>query len=48
MAAQTGLSQSSISRIWRPFGLKPHAVQTWKLSTDPDLIAKVRDVVGLT
>jgi transposase len=47
MAAQSGLSQSSVSRIWRAFGLKPHAVQTWKLSTDPEFIAKVRDVVGL-
>jgi transposase len=35
MAAETGLSQSSVSRIWRAFGLKPHAVKTWKLSTDP-------------
>jgi transposase len=47
MAAQAGLSQSSVSRIWRAFGLKPHVVETWKLSTDPDFIAKVRDVVGL-
>ena len=34
MAGQTGLSQSSVSRIWRAFGLKPHVVETWKLSTD--------------
>ncbi len=47
MAAETGLSQSSVSRIWRAFGLKPHLVQTWKLSTDPQFIDKVRDVVGL-
>jgi hypothetical protein len=47
MAAETGLSQSSVSRIWRAFGLKPHAVETWKLSADPEFIAKVRDVVGL-
>jgi transposase len=47
MAAETGLSQSSVSRIWRAFGLKPHIVETWKLSTDPEFIAKVRDVVGL-
>ena len=47
MAAETGLSQSSVSRIWRAFGLKPHAVETWKLSTDPQFIGKVRDVVGL-
>ena len=47
MAAEAGLSQSSVSRIWRAFGLKPHLVETWKLSTDPDFIAKVRDVAGL-
>lgn len=47
MAKATGLSQSSISRIWRAFGLKPHLVDTWKLSTDPQFIDKVRDVVGL-
>lgn len=47
MAAEAGLSQSSVSRIWRAFGLKPHAVETWKLSTDPQFISKVRDVVGL-
>jgi transposase len=47
MASATGMSQSAISRIWRAFGLKPHAVQTWKLSTDPQFVDKVRDVVGL-
>jgi transposase len=46
MAGETGLSQSSVSRIWRAFGLKPHLAETWKLSTDPEFIAKVRDVVG--
>ena len=35
MAKATGLSPSAISRMWRAFGLKPHLVQTWKLSTDP-------------
>jgi transposase len=47
MAAATGMSQSAVSRIWRAFGLKPHAIQTWKLSTDPLFVDKVRDVVGL-
>ena len=47
MAAATGMSQSAVSRIWRAFGLKPHLVQTWKLSADPQFIEKVRDVVGL-
>jgi transposase len=36
MAGETGLSQSSVSRIWRAFGLKPHLVETWKLSVDPE------------
>jgi transposase len=47
MASATQMSQSAISRIWRAFGLKPHVVETWKLSTDPQFIEKVRDVVGL-
>jgi transposase len=47
MAAATGMSQSAVSRIWRAFGLKPHLVETWKLSADPQFIDKVRDVVGL-
>jgi transposase len=47
MASSAGMSQSAVSRIWRAFGLKPHIVQTWKLSTDPQFIDKVRDVVGL-
>ena len=40
MAAQTGLNQTAVSRIWRAFGLKPHAVQSWKLSTDPLFVDK--------
>jgi len=47
MAAETGLSRSTVGRIWRAFSLKPHLVDTFKLSTDPLFIAKVRDVVGL-
>ncbi|RSS73984.1 IS630 family transposase, partial [Streptomyces sp. WAC05292] len=47
MAAATGMSQSSISRIWRAFALAPHRSQTFTLSTDPLFIDKVRDVVGL-
>jgi hypothetical protein len=46
-AGETGLSQSSVSRIWRAFGRKPHLVETRKLNTDPAFIDKVRDVVGL-
>jgi transposase len=47
MAAKSGLSKSTIGRIWRDFGLKPHRTDTFKLSTDPQFIEKVVDVVGL-
>lgn len=47
MAKHSGLSQSSIGRIWRAFGLAPHKVENFVLSKDPQLIEKVRDVVGL-
>jgi transposase len=47
MAAESGLSKSTVGRIWRTFGLKPHRVDTFKLSNDPQFIDKVRDVVGL-
>lgn len=47
MARQSGLSASSVQRIWRAFGLQPHRVETFKLSTDPLFVDKVRDVVGL-
>ena len=47
MAQATGLSRMTISRIWRAFGLQPHRSETFKLSPDPLLIDKVRDIVGL-
>lgn len=47
MAETTGLTQNAIWRIWRTFGLQPHRQETFKLSTDPFFIEKVRDVVGL-
>jgi len=47
MAKATGLSRMTISRIWRAFGLQPHRTDTFKLSPDPLLIEKVRDIVGL-
>ena len=47
LAAELGMSQSAVSRIWRAFGLQPHRQDSWKLSKDPQFIAKVRDVVGL-
>ena len=46
MAKATGLSAMAISRIWRAFGLQPHRTETFKLSPDPLLIDKVRDIVG--
>jgi hypothetical protein len=47
MATASGLSQSTVGRIWRAFGLKPHRADTFKLSNDPYFVEKVRDVVGL-
>jgi len=47
MAKASGLSVSTVQRIWRAFGLQPHRMETFKLSTDPNFVAKVRDVVGL-
>jgi transposase len=47
MAKAMGMSQSSIGRIWRAFGLQPHRTESFRLSTDPLFIEKVRDVVGL-
>lgn len=47
MAAEVGLNQTAVARIWRAFGLQPHRQETWKLSKDPLFVDKVRDVVGL-
>ena len=47
MATSTGMSRTAIFRIWQAFGLQPHRSDTFKLSTDPQLIEKVRDIVGL-
>jgi transposase len=47
MAAATGLSPASVHRIWQTFGLQPHRTETFKHSTDPLFVEKVRDVVGL-
>ena len=47
MAKAVGMSQSAVSRIWRAFGLRPHRADAFKLSTDPNFVEKVRDVVGL-
>ena len=47
MAKEAGLSHTSIWRIWGAFGLQPHRAETFKLSTDPHFVDKVRDIVGL-
>ena len=47
LAKASGLSRMTVSRIWRAFGLQPHRSDTFKLSPDPLLIEKVRDIVGL-
>ena len=47
LAKATGLSRMTISRIWQAFGLQPHRRDTFKLSPDPQLVEKVRDIVGL-
>lgn len=47
MAAEVGMTQSAVSRIWRAFALQPHRTTTFKLSKDPLFIEKVRDIVGL-
>ncbi|SNX74646.1 putative transposase [Cereibacter ovatus] len=47
MAAATGLSHTTIRRMWAAFGLQPHRSETFKLSTDPLFVDKVQDIVGL-
>jgi len=47
LASQVGLSQSAVVRIWHAFGLQPHRSETFKVSSDPFFVEKVRDVVGL-
>lgn len=47
LAADSGRSRSTVHRIWRAFGLQPHRSETFKLSNDPQLVEKVRDIVGL-
>ena len=47
LAQKLGVSQSSVARVWRAFGLQPHRQETFKLSSDPLFIEKVRDIVGL-
>ena len=47
MASEIGVSHMTVCRVWRTFGFKPHLRDTFKLSTDPFFVEKVRDIVGL-
>ena len=47
MAEEMGISHTSVQRIWAAHGLKPHLVRSFKISNDPDFVAKVEDIVGL-
>lgn len=47
MAAAVGMSHATIGRMWRTFGLKPHVSRSFKISDDPQFVAKIRDIVGL-
>ncbi|MGH6815890.1 MAG: IS630 family transposase, partial [Hyphomicrobiaceae bacterium] len=47
MARVSGVSKMTVHRMWNAFGLQPHRVETFKLSSDPQFVAKVRDIVGL-
>ena len=47
MARATGLSATTVHRIWSAFGLQPHRVESFKLSSDPEFVDKVRDIIGL-
>jgi hypothetical protein len=47
MAHAVGIGVSSVQRIWRAHGLKPHLVKSFKLSNDPRFVVKLRDIVGL-
>jgi transposase len=47
MAAACGLSPATVQRVWRAFGLKPHRAEIFSLSSDPEFVEKVRDIVGL-
>lgn len=47
MARKAGIGRESVGRIWRTFGVKPHVAGSFKISTDPAFVEKVRDIVGL-
>lgn len=47
MAAETGISEASVRRIWKAHGLKPHLIETFKISNDPEFVEKLEVIVGL-
>ncbi len=47
LAKEVGVTADAVLRIWHAFGLQPHRQETWKLSTDPQLVEKVHDICGL-
>jgi len=47
LAREVGVHHATVARLWRDYGIQPHRLGTFKFSTDPELEAKVRDVVGL-
>ena len=47
MGEEVGISHTSVQRIWKEYGLKPHVVRTFKVSNDPNFTEKMKDVVGL-
>src|SRR5918994_1319181 len=47
MAARLGVSNGTVAKAWRDYGVQPWRVETFKFSTDPELVGKVTDVVGL-
>ena len=47
MARESGLSRATVQRLWSKHHLQPHRVESFKFSTDPEFVAKVRDIVGL-
>ena len=47
MAAEAGVSEASVRRVWKAHGLKPHRVDSFKLSNDPRFTEKLEDIVGL-
>lgn len=47
IGSETGMSKSTVHRVWQAFGIQPHRQKHFKLSTDPDFVEKVRDIVGL-